>query len=348
MGPAGDPELTGWGEDGEAEATSVVPPFSEGAFFGDRFRIERLLGTGGMGNVYEATDLQRKHRVALKVLSESRGAEAETRERFRREAEILSSMDHPGIVRIHDVGHAPQGTPWIAMELLAGETLADRVRRQGPQDPDSLLRIARATADALEAMHARGVVHRDLKPDNVFLPAGAEYPVRLLDFGLSRATDSKKLTKTGAVIGTPRYMAPEQIRSAHRSDKRVDVYALGVILYEALAGRSPFTASDHGQLLGAILSGNTSPLSAVRPELPGELSAVLAWAMAPDPEQRIATPEELVERFAAALGRPSSYPALPPARASSRRRGLWVALALGAAVGLAAAGAGLALYLGGW
>lgn len=280
-------------------------PFEPGAFFGQRFRIEREIAGGGMGTVYHAIDLRNDRPVALKVLKKGRLPDEEARQRFFREAEILVSMDHPGIVGIRGFGQAPDGTPWLAMELLEGETLLDKVRREGPQDITELVPILSAACDALEAAHGQGVVHRDLKPENIFLPGAGPSRVKLLDFGLSLIAGSAKLTRTGTIIGTPRYMAPEQIRSARSADSKVDVYSLGVIVYEALAGASPFTASDHGQLLGAILTGRTRPLSEVRPDLPAAVERVIARALECEPADRYETAGELAEAFAAAAGRAS-------------------------------------------
>lgn len=289
----------------ESEATVVTDAFSGGSFFGDRFRIDRTLGIGGMGSVYAATDFNGGEiRVALKVLKD-KAKDSERRLRFQREAQILQDVHHPGIVSIHAFGHAPDGTPWIAMELLDGETLRERVNRFGPMEPDEVAPLLSAAADALGAAHAKGVIHRDLKPDNLYLPRRGAV-LKILDFGLSLSIGAKKLTKTGSIIGTPRYMSPEQIASAHAADARTDVYALGVIAYEAMTGQSPFIASDHGQLLGAILQGRMEPLTTRRPDLPASLEAVLLKATAKDPADRFQTPQELAAAFADAAGvRPS-------------------------------------------
>jgi eukaryotic-like serine/threonine-protein kinase len=283
--------------------TRITNPFEGGSFFGERFQITRELAVGGMGSVYEALDLHTQKPVALKVMKKDRKASEEAVQRFHREAEILASMDHPGIVRIRGFGHASDGRPWLAMELLEGETLLDKVRREGPLPVEAVATVVRATCDALEAAHRRGVVHRDLKPENIFLPAAGESPVKVLDFGLSQMAGGAKLTRTGAILGTPRYMAPEQIRSARDADARVDVYALGIIAYEALAGSSPFTASDHGQLLGAILTGRRRPLKEVRPDLQAAVEEVLSGALAPNPDERFASAAELAGAFDAAVGR---------------------------------------------
>ncbi|MEM9860595.1 MAG: serine/threonine-protein kinase [Myxococcota bacterium] len=281
------------------EATQVVGAMAPGSFFGDRFKIKGSLGAGSMGAVFEAADLQEGSRaVAVKVLLKGDASE-KTRQRFQREYEILEAIDHPGIVQIYGYGYDSDGkTPWLAMEKLEGETLRQRVKRKGPMSAANVSVILMKVAKALEAAHAKGVVHRDLKPDHVFLLEDGG--VRLIDFGLSLMRDSKKLTATGTVIGTPRYMAPEQIASAHNSGAPADVYALGVVIYEALVGDSPFAASDHGQLLGAILSGRRTPLAEVRPEL-DFLDESLNKAMAPKVEDRFQTPVAFANTFAAAI-----------------------------------------------
>jgi hypothetical protein len=198
----------------EIEPTRVMSSFEDGFFFADRFKIDEVLGSGGMGTVYDAHDMQTGHRVALKVLKKTKSS-GESEDRFRREAEILASIDHPGIVGIHGFGAAPDGTLWLAMEYLEGVTLREKVSRDGPMDPAELCPIITAACAALSETHARGVVHRDLKPDNIFLTSSTPPEVKILDFGLSLTLTSKKLTATGTIIGTPRYMAPEQIKSAH-------------------------------------------------------------------------------------------------------------------------------------
>jgi serine/threonine-protein kinase len=288
--------------DGFEEPTTVMAPFSMGAVFGERFCIERSLGAGGMGTVYEATDLSKDgEKVALKVLKKAKLMDGEAQQRFRREAEILASINHPGIVQIKGFGQARDGTPWIAMERLHGETLRQRVQREGALTPVQLVPILYAVAEPLTEAHATGIVHRDLKPDNIFLTEDVAAPVKILDFGLSTSLSSKKLTRTGTVIGTPRYMSPEQIASAHASDGQADVYALGVIIYESLAGQSPFVASDHGQLLGAILTGRVEPLHAVLPDIPPEIEQVVLRAIARSTDERYRTPSEFARAFARAV-----------------------------------------------
>ncbi len=278
---------------------SGIAVFDEGELFAERFRIEGVLGKGGMGAVYEAVDLADGARIALKVLKRKLALDGEAQQRFRREAEILASINHPGIVQIRGFGQAKDGRPWIAMEKLVGETLRQRVERAGHLNPTELAAILAAAAAPLTEAHAMGIVHRDLKPDNIFLLDAGPTPVKILDFGLSTSLTSKKLTATGTILGTPRYMSPEQIASASSSSGPTDVYALGVIVYEALTGLSPFAASDHGQLLGAILTGRVEPLSKVRDDIGEELERVVLRAMARSTDERYRTPSEFARAFSA-------------------------------------------------
>lgn len=287
--------------DEDEEATVLMEALASGSFFADRFRVGAALGTGAMGRVVQAHDLVIGTDVALKVLHRERARDPETIERFRREAAILESIGHPGIVRVLAMGAAADGTPWLALELLRGMTLKERLRG-GPMHPHEVVPILNTICDALAAAHIRGVVHRDLKPENVLLVAGGEPPCKILDFGLSRFTASKTLTRTGSILGTPRYMAPEQIKSARDADLRVDVFSVGVLLYEMLAGRSPYPAEDLGQLLGCVLEGRTVPLVQVRPDLPPTVSAVIERAMARDPAQRFQTAGAIAEAYASAIG----------------------------------------------
>ena len=293
--------LTGFDED---DRTELLDAFAPGAFFAEKFRIEALLGGGASAKVYAVTDVHTDKRVALKVLrrerQQTRGQLDEQRARFAREGDVLRALIHPSIVRIFDVGAAGDGTPYIAMEALEGETLAHRLLREKTLPLDVTLRLVAFAADAIDHAHALGVVHRDIKPENLFLPSDGSVPVKVLDFGLSRVIEpGARLTATGATIGTPRYMAPEQILSARDSGPAVDVYALGVCAYEALAGTSPFDAADQAQLLGAILHGRRVPLRTRRPELSAAVEVVLDKAMSTRPNARHMSAVE----FAGALWR---------------------------------------------
>ncbi|WP_236607098.1 serine/threonine-protein kinase [Sandaracinus amylolyticus] len=284
----------------DQESTVMVEVLASGSFFADRFRVGPPLGVGAMGRVVQAHDLVSGHDVALKVLHRERARDAETIERFRREAAILESIGHPAIVRVLAMGEA-FGVPWLALELVRGETLKERLRR-GPMHPHEVVPVLNTLCDALAAAHMRGVVHRDLKPDNVLLVTGGYPPCKIVDFGLSSFTAAKTLTQTGSILGTPRYMAPEQIKSARDSDPRVDVFAVGVLIYEMLTGVSPYPAEDMGQLLGCVLEGRVVPLAHRRPDLPPAVGAVIERAMARDRAQRFQTAGAVAEAYANAIG----------------------------------------------
>lgn len=309
--------------------TDVVAPFSEGSFFGDRFRIDEILGTGAMGTVFRATDLKDESAVALKVLLKARHDE-EARDRFAREVEILSSLSHPSIVSIRGFGHEQARVPWLAMELIEGESLGTMIRRAGALKPNDFQPLLKAMCEPLQVAHDAGVIHRDLKPDHVLVTDDRR--IKLIDFGLSSIAKGKKLTATGTVIGTPRYMAPELLSSARNASPASDVYALAVITYEALTGESPFTASDHGQLLGAIMQGKTQPLSAHLPEYPA-IDELLKRAMATDPTLRPSSAREFADAFALAAGvRPSHTGGFSTARRSVAQKApmpAWLGWAIG-------------------
>ncbi len=293
--------LTGFEAD---DPTEVIESFAPGAFFAETYRIDAILGGGASSQVYAATNIHEESHVALKVLRRERHttrADAdEQHARFAREGEILRALVHPSIVRIFDLGTAPNGTPFIAMEALDGETLARRLAREKALPIEQVLRLVAFAADAIDHAHALGIVHRDIKPENLFLPRAGAVPVKVLDFGLSRVLDpEQRLTATGTTIGTPRYMPAEQILSARDAGPAVDVYALAVCAYEALAGTSPFEAADQAQLLGAILHGRRTSLRTRRPELPAAVDAVLDKAMS----TRAAARHTSAVEFAAALYR---------------------------------------------
>ncbi len=290
-----EPEVPSYDDD-----TVVLSGITSGAFFADRYRVDDILGSGAMGKVLLATDVQDERPIALKVLHPDKARREHVLARFRREAQILTEIGHPGIVKVLAAGRSPDGTDYIAMELIEGCTLGERLREQGPMTPRELLPILVAIADALGAAHAKGVVHRDLKPDNVMLCEGG--PVKVVDFGLSMLDVEDRMTKTGVMLGTPRYMAPEQIRSAKDVDPRVDVYSLGVITHEALTGESPFPAQGAAQLLGCVIEGRVTPIEEQRPDLPPGLGDVVRRAMAKDRGARYATIGAFVEAFARSIG----------------------------------------------
>jgi len=271
-----------------------------GEVIAGRFRLEAELGEGGMAQVFRARDVRTGRGLAVKVLKPT-DAQDEAEARLRREADVLRTLDVPAVVRIESFGKTKDGRIYIAMELLEGETLGARIRRQQRLDPADLVPVVAGVAAGLGAAHARGIVHRDLKPDNVFLArtdGSHAVQIKLLDFGISKVYGvEERLTATGQILGTPRYMAPEQLSADRDLDLRVDIYAFGVILYEALAGSPPFVAATPSDLIVAILHGKTTPLRTLRPELSPELAAVVQRAMAKAKEARYSTAHELADAF---------------------------------------------------
>jgi tetratricopeptide (TPR) repeat protein len=249
----------------------------------DRFEIERLAGQGGMGAVYKARDRTSGERVAVKLLSVIGAAD---RQRFEREARLLSELRHPGIVRYVDHGVTASGEPYLVMEWLEGEDLSERLAR-ARLSADETTALASRVAGALAVAHARGVVHRDIKPSNLFLPAGDINRVKLLDFGVARQTQkTRALTRTGAMIGTPGYVAPEQARGENQVDPRADVFALGCVLFECLTGRPAFEGEHVMAVLVKILFDEAPSARALQPDVPEALDLFVARMLAKSPQDR--------------------------------------------------------------
>ncbi len=245
-----------------------------------------------MGLVYRARDAQTDEWVALKVLAHG------SAERFLREARALSEVTHPHIVRYVDHGHTDAGEPYIAMEWLDGNDLAQKLAL-GPLPIAQALGLTRAIAGALSVAHGRGVVHRDVKPSNLFLVAGDPARVKVLDFGAARFVQTTSApTASGIVLGTPGYLAPEQVNDEHAIDGRADIFALGCVLFECLAGRPAFVAQHVLALLGKILREDPPPLRQLVPQAPEDLEALLIAMLAKDPDARPAD----MARVAASLG----------------------------------------------
>jgi serine/threonine protein kinase len=263
-----------------------------GTLLAGKYRVRGRLGSGGMGEVYEAVQEDLGRRVAIKVMSGPMASDPQLLERFQREARAVAALGHPHIVAVTDFQDNPGEPPFLVMERLVGESLGDILERDPMIEPKRACRIAEQTLSALAAAHEAGLVHRDVKPDNIFIcntDTGAEI-VKLLDFGVAKALEEgpSKLTSTGAVVGTLVYMAPEQARG-ETIDARADVYALGAVLYHMLAGQTPFPATNAARLLSAVCSESPMPLSSLRPDLDGDLVAIVARAMARDAPQRFAT-----------------------------------------------------------
>jgi serine/threonine-protein kinase len=289
----------------------------------DTYRIVRLVGEGGMGKVYEAHHLRLGgKRVAVKVLHPELATKADIVARFQREAESASAIDHPNVVEVFDVHRMADGTPYLVGEFLEGEELGKQVERAGRLSPPAAVAIGRQVCKALGAAHARGVVHRDMKPENVFLvQRGGETVAKVLDFGISKAEQREThLTKTGLIMGTPSYMAPEQARG-EKVDLRADIYAVGALLYNLVTGRAPFVAQDAGTTLTLVLTQEPDRPRAVVPDVPEGLEIVIQRAMAKDPRDRFQTMAELDAALApfdarsgatAMTGAPPPMASLPP------------------------------------
>ena len=263
----------------------------------DRYQIERVLGEGGMATVYLAEDLKHHRKVAVKVMRPEFTATLGT-DRFLREIEIAAKLSHPHILPVHDSGEA-DGLLYYVMPWVEGESLRDRLNREGALPVEVALRLARETAEALEYAHQRGIVHRDIKPANILLSGGHAL---VADFGIARALGSgDALTQTGLSIGTPQYMAPEQAMGEATVDARADVYAVGGVLYEMLAGRPPYTGATPQAVLAKSLTEAPKPLDASRAGLPGAVTGAVARAMARDVNARYQSAAELAVGLDAAL-----------------------------------------------
>jgi len=270
----------------------------------DRYVLERELGRGGMAIVFLARDLRHQRPVALKVL-DSDVLSTVGAERFQREIHVAAGLQHPHILTVLDSGEAG-GRQWFTMPFVDGESLRDRMRRDGPLPVDEALRLAREVADGLEHAHRHGVIHRDIKPENILLSAGHAL---IADFGIARAVAEPTsdpgsalpgpLTRTGLVVGTPDYMSPEQASGERTLGPSSDVYSLAIVLYEMLAGSPPFTAPTARAAMAKHFSGDMPSLREARPEVPEAIEAAIRKALAPEPEDRFAS----AARFAEALDR---------------------------------------------
>jgi len=287
---------------------------------GGRYKLVDALGKGGMGIVYAAVQEGLGRRVAVKVLDPRLAEDREQLERFRREAEVVAALGHPNIVQVTDFQYpAKEGDqPFLVMELLRGESLGALLAREQVITAQRAAFIGAQVLSALTAAHRAGVVHRDVKPDNIFLLADAAVPdtVKVLDFGIAKLVGfgagegRAQLTGTGAMLGTPAFMAPEQARGATDVDARADVYAVGATLYQALSGRLPHEAPSIPALLFAIVEKSPPPLRELRPDLPSELSSVVERAMAKDRDARFPDADAMRRALAPWSGLPASIP--PP------------------------------------
>jgi serine/threonine-protein kinase len=261
------------------------------------YKVVRKIGEGGMGSVWEGLHEGIGRRVAVKILRAEYSKESKLVTRFFNEARAVNIVSHPGIVGSFDYGQLDDGTAYIVMEYIDGETLSARIKRiRGSLGPDAL-RIARQIAATLAAAHAKGIIHRDMKPDNIMIVSDPEAPggerAKVLDFGIAKIVTEHEqdkqntgLTQAGAVMGTPRYMSPEQCRGAAKVDAKTDVYALGVMMFEMLAGKPPFDADGTGALMALHIYSQPPQLREVDPSIPPHIEALVSSMLAKDPATR--------------------------------------------------------------
>ena len=302
------------------------------------YRVLTLLGAGGMGEVYKAEDTKLKRAVALKFLPLSLVQDRDAKERLVHEAQAASALDHPNICTIHEIDETPDGRVFLAMAYYEGETLKERIARSRI-DADEALDIIVQIGRAVSAAHEAGIIHRDIKPANVMLTNRRE--VKLLDFGIAKLSGRTALTRTGTTVGTVAYMAPEQI-TGRGTDERSDVWSLGVVLYEMLAGRPPFTGEHEVAILRAIADLQPTPLHTLRPDIPPAIQPIVDKALQKEARNRYAIAADFL-RDLEALRAPTTpltsartAIAEPERRASVRRRLAIIAIAL------------IAVALGGW
>jgi serine/threonine protein kinase len=272
-----------------------------------RYQMLAELGRGGMGIVFQAYDKQLKEQVAIKLLSPLLSTDQEALERLTREVSLARRVTHPNVIRIHDLSEV-NGLHYVSMEYFAGVNLKEHLRRNGPLSLLNAYQILSQIFDGMEAAHAQGVVHRDLKAQNIMI--GASGQAKIIDFGLARSVHLEGMTATGLIMGTPEYMAPEQVAGKH-ADERADIYALGVILFEMLTGRVPFTG-DSAIAVGfqQLKDPPPSPRS-INPQIPEEVERIILKAMEKNPIQRYRTVDEMRKEMESALPRFSTASSTP-------------------------------------
>src|SRR6184192_2483683 len=259
-----------------------------GTVFDGRYRIVRKLGSGGMADVYLAEDQELGRRVAIKILNDRHAADDSFVERFRREAKNAAGLSHPNIVSVYDRGTA-EGTYYIAMEYLDGRSLKELIVSRGPAPVKTSVEYARQILAAVGFAHKNGIVHRDIKPHNVLV--GPEGRLKVTDFGIARSGASQ-MTEVGSIIGTAQYLSPEQARGSP-VDQTSDLYSVGIVLYEMLTGKVPFTGDTPLEIAMKHLSAIPKPPSQVRHDVPHDLDLIVLRALAKDPDERYQTADEM-------------------------------------------------------
>jgi serine/threonine protein kinase len=320
-----------------------VSRFREGEIIAGKYRVERVLGAGGMGMVVAAFHLQLRQRVAIKLLLPEAGRTPETLARFAREGQAAARIQSEHVARVIDVAVLEDGSPYMVMEFLEGQDLAQVLATRGPLPLEEAVGYILEACEGVAEAHAAGIIHRDLKPSNLFVcqRGAGRTIVKVLDFGISKeqpltpSASDHGLTRTGAVMGSPLYMSPEQMASAKHVDGRTDVWSLGVTLFELLCGKTPFRGESMTELIAAVLQAEPAAVRDLRSELPPAVTSVVARALEKDRSRRYASVGELAaaiapfgprhagvmaERVAHALAS-GSVP--PPAQATERTVSLW-------------------------
>jgi DNA-directed RNA polymerase specialized sigma24 family protein/tRNA A-37 threonylcarbamoyl transferase component Bud32 len=334
------------------QGAPATPPQGQRVEIGEvvdkRYRVEDLLGEGGMASVFRAEHINIKRKVALKTLHPTRQTQAMIRERFVREAEVLGRLAHPNFVSVSDFGVSSRGYSYLVMELLGGGALDGEISARGPLSPQRALGILIEVCEGLSHAHSLGIIHRDIKPANIVVLGDEPAPgfAKILDLGIATTEAEQALDAGGSLFGTPEYMAPEQILG-QRIDGRVDLYALGITLFECLTGHVPFQGSSMQFVLAQQLTGQLPPLREERPDLPqlGALQGLLDACVAKDPAQRVRSAKALAEAARAVLARlgdDTTPRAAMPRREAERLRSatragagksrVWLALGLASVV----------------
>ena len=278
------------------------------------YRIQKILGAGGMGIVFQAEDVTLKRKVALKAMRAAVASSAEHRQRFQREAEAAAALDHDHIVTIYQVGE-DRGIPYLAMKLLLGESLEDRLNRKAPLPTEEVLRISQEIAEGLAVAHERGLIHRDIKPANIWLEEGRDR-VKIVDFGLARAWgEDTRVTQTGYMVGTPAYMAPEQAEGEVPPDHRADLFSLGCVMYRMATGELPFKGKSTMAVLLALATKNPRRPRELNPDLPRGFDKLVMRLLEKAPADRPQSARAIVAALSEILEGPAEadYEEVPEA-----------------------------------